>query len=381
VPRELEPSRILIFRPGSLGDTVVCLPSLHLIARRFPNADRRMLANFPVEGVSVPVPAILESTGLVSGYFEVDHAKIRGRLREQWKLCRQIRRWKPDLLIVLTRVRGIKQHLMELAFFKLCGVSSMLNMQLGKRTEKHHWVPGRRRYEYEAERLARSIHELGDCRLDDPASWSLNLSAGERARALEAVQQALGTQGLIVCSVGTAVEVKDWGVDNWSTFVRQLGRRANGYGLALVGASSEFERSEQVRADWCGPSINLCGRLTVRETAAVMERAAIYLGHDSGPMHLAAIAGVPSVAIFTARERAGVWFPYGNQHRVIYHAVPCAGCGLSKCTVYSKRCITSITVGEVLEATEDLLRRPRLSRFSSGASTEGAVSVSVRDRW
>ena len=51
--------------------------------------------------------------------------------------------------------------------------------------------------------------------------------------------------------------------------------------------------------------MNLCGRLSIRETAAVMKHADVYLGHDSGPMHLAAAAGVPCVGIYTAREHAG----------------------------------------------------------------------------
>lgn len=66
------PSRVLIFRPGSVGDTMVCLPCFHLIARRFPNAERRVLTNSPVSKVSVSVKSILDGTGLVDDYFEVD---------------------------------------------------------------------------------------------------------------------------------------------------------------------------------------------------------------------------------------------------------------------------------------------------------------------
>src|SRR5208283_4872574 len=112
-------SRILIFRPGSVGDTVVCLPCLHLIARRFPNAERRLLTNSPALKVSVPVKAILDGTRLVDDYFEVDYNDVRRRSRTKWDLCRRIRSWRPDLLIVLTEPRDFKQHFSELAFFKL----------------------------------------------------------------------------------------------------------------------------------------------------------------------------------------------------------------------------------------------------------------------
>jgi len=96
-----------------------------------------------------------------------------------------------------------------------------------------------------------------------------------------------------------------------------------------------------------------------------MKHASVYLGHDSGPIHLAAAAGVPCVGIYSARNPAGTWFPYGNRHRVILHDVPCAGCKLSECTVYAKRCITSITVAEVLAAVEDLLQQAGSASFQT----------------
>ena len=50
-----------------------------------------------------------------------------------------------------------------------------------------------------------------------------------------------------------------------------------------------------------GAKVNLCGRLTPRETAAVLEHAEVFLGPDSGPMHLAASVGVPCVIAFSAQ--------------------------------------------------------------------------------
>ena len=69
-------------------------------------------------------------------------------------------------------------------------------------------------------------------------------------------------------------------------------------------------------------------------------------------MHLAAAVGTPCVAIFAARNIPRVWFPYGEQHRVVYHEVDCMGCGLETCIVEGKKCILSITVAEVMVAVE-----------------------------
>ncbi len=101
--------------------------------------------------------------------------------------------------------------------------------------------------------------------------------------------------------------------------------------------------------------MNVCGELTPRESAAVFARARVYLGHDSGPMHLAAAVGTTCVAVFSARGKPRRWFPYGRGHRVVYHRVSCWGCGLTTCVVEGKRCILSIGVGEVLREVEGVL--------------------------
>ena len=60
--------RVLVYRLGSLGDMVVALPALHLVARAFPEAERRMLTNVPVNSKAAAAAAILEGSGLVQGY-------------------------------------------------------------------------------------------------------------------------------------------------------------------------------------------------------------------------------------------------------------------------------------------------------------------------
>ena len=58
------------------------------------------------------------------------------------------------------------------------------------------------------------------------------------------------------------------------------------------------------------------------------------------------------VAIFAARNIPRQWFPFGKQHRVVYHRVECWGCGLETCIEQQKKCLMSITVDEVMEAVQ-----------------------------
>ena len=353
------PNRVLIFRPGSLGDVVVSLPCFHLIQRVYPKAERRLLTNSPVKPVSVAARSLLDGSGLVDGYFEVDYSFVRSRLAGPMSLRKEIAQWIPNLLIYLPGLRGWRQLLEELLFFKLCGIRRVVGIPFSADLRTPRWLEDRGCFEQEGWRLARRVADLGDAHPEDLANWDLRLSAEESRRAEEGLGSDLRNMPLIVASVGTAVMVKDWGSENWCDFMRGLRGLARGYGLALVGAAGEFERAQTVRGEWSGPSVNLCGKLSPRESAAVMRFAAVYIGHDSGPMHLAAAAGVPCLAIFTAREQPGVWFPYGSQHRVIYHDVPCKGCRLDTCVANAKTCIMSITVDEALQAASELLAESR----------------------
>ena len=357
--------RVLIYRLGSLGDTVVALPGFHLVARAFPDAERRLLTNFPVAGKAPPAAAVLDGTGTVHGYFRYS-AGTRS-LRELLGLWWRIARWRPDVLVYLGPARGLESAERDARFFRMCGVRRMVGVPLTEDMQRNRISfdpePGYDVEEYEAERLARNLQELGDARVSDRASWDLRLTDGERLRAAEVLQPARGRPVIAMC-LGTKVQANDWGEANWRALLDRLAEMFPECALAITGAPDDRAASERVSLGWreraaageSGPVIDLCGQLKPRESAAVFERAKVYVGHDSGPMHLASAVGTPCVAVFSGRGKPKRWFPYGEGHRVLYHRVSCWGCGLETCIVEGKRCILSIRIEEVAAAVEDVLR-------------------------
>ncbi len=344
--------KVLIYRLGSLGDTLIALPALHLVARAFPGADRRMLTNFPVNAKAPPAAAILEHTGLVQGYFR--YAVGTRSLRELAGLWWRLIRWRPDVLIYLGPRRGVAAARRDAVFFRLCGIGRQIGVPVTEDMENHRTVGSdglRPVLEPEGKRLVRNLAELGDGHIDDAASWDLRLTQAEHMRASDVLQPTEG-RPLIAVSVGTKVQSKDWGRENWRALLARMAVLYPDHALALAGAPEEYETSEYAADGWRegsgGPVVNLCGQLTPRQSAAVFSRAVVFVGHDSGPMHLAAAVQTACVAIFAARNIPKVWFPYGDQHRVLYHHVDCEGCGLETCIVQKKKCITSITVDEVM---------------------------------
>jgi heptosyltransferase III len=370
--------RVLVYRLGSLGDTLIALPSFHLIARAFPHAERRLLTNLPVAAKAPPAAAVLEHTDLIHGYMR--YTTGTRSIRELLRLALAIRRFKPDVLVYLTGARGIDAAGRDAKFFRLAGIRRQIGVPLTTAAQLNLFggetpASPNADLEPEASRLARNIRELGDARLDDPTSWDLHLTPDEHATAARAIGEALSPQNaalkheILAVSVGTKVQSKDWCRDNWRSLLTRLARAFPNRALLLAGSPEESDASNFAASDWIasggGPVVNLCGRLTPRESAAAFARARLFIGHDSGPMHLAAAVGTPCVAIFAARNLPRQWFPYGPHHRILYHRVECAGCGLETCIEQQKKCILSITVDEVLSAVHTALTEAAIQQKSN----------------
>ena len=322
----------------------MALPALRLVAKAFPDATRWLLTNFSVNAKAPPMASVLEGTGLVHGYVEypLGMRDVAGLL----KLRREIRRFRPDVLVYLAGARGRIKAWRDALFFRACGIRRLV----GVPHALDHQGPrrlGGGLYEYEGARLARCLRALGDARFDAPNAFDLALSDTEHQAAIRALGPLADGRPLLMASIGAKVDVKDWGDLNWSELLSRLGTRLREWGLAMLGTADERKRSEALLANWLGTSVNLCGELSVRESAAVLTRARVYMGHDSGPMHLAAAVGTPCVAVFSSRNLPGEWFPYGDQHRVLYHSIFCQGCRLEVCIERDKACIRSITVDQV----------------------------------
>ncbi len=305
------PRRILIYRIGSLGDTVVALPCFHLVARTYPDADRRLLTNFPVHEKAPLSAAILEGSGLVHGYmrYPVGLRSLRGIIN----LWREIRRYRPEILIYMAPPRGLKAARRDKMFFRLCGIRSILGVPDTEDLQKCRWldeVPGYVRpeppigglppdiglpveklVEPEAWRLARCLAPLGDARPQDDASWDLQLTEAEKAKARQIAETA--AKPILAAAIGTKVQAKDWGWDNWQKLLTTLARRLPEHRLVLCGAASEAAESAAAATAWGERALNLCGQFSPRETAAVLAHAQLLLALDSGPMHLAASVGTP----------------------------------------------------------------------------------------
>lgn len=306
---------VLIYRLGSMGDTVVALPCFHKIALTYPDARRIVITNRPVASSAAALEQILGGSGLVHGYIDYPLG-LRNPLAIA-RLAREIKKSGARVLVYLTDRPQLFGVLRDIAFFRLLGIRRIIGAPIRKQQRRCKTDDKTGVLEPEAERLARCLSSLGRIDLDDAHVWNLRLRRDEIERALHSLS-TLAANSFVAVHVGTKDAAKDWGDENWAKLLAALCHEHSDLGLVFVGAADEAVRCADLAANWRGPTLNLCGSLPPRSSAVVLSRAMLFIGHDSGPMHLAASQGTRCVALFGDHEPPRRWHPYGADHRIIH---------------------------------------------------------------
>ncbi|MFN8179450.1 MAG: lipopolysaccharide heptosyltransferase II [bacterium] len=138
---------------------------------------------------------------------------------------------------------------------------------------------------------------------------------------------------------------KRWSASRFAEVARSLAAR--GCAVAVVGGAGDAEAVRAVRD--AAPVLDLGGRTSVGVLAAVLQSCDLVVTNDTGPMHLAAAVGTPTVAIFGSTSPA--WTrPWGEGHRVARRAVACSPCYRRDCRI-GYLCLEGVETSRVIEAS------------------------------
>lgn len=155
-----------------------------------------------------------------------------------------------------------------------------------------------------------------------------------------------GRGPLIVLHIGAGNRFRYWGTDNLVRLVRLLGE-APGARVALIGGAEDKAAEAEILEKAPG-TLSFVGALDLAGTAELIRRAAVFVGPDSGPMHIAAAVGTPIVAWFgpTVPANFAPWKPAGGA-RIIEKALDCRPCRQRTCVHGDFRCLQLISPEEV----------------------------------
>jgi ADP-heptose:LPS heptosyltransferase len=344
---------ILVFRIGQLGDTLVSLPTVSVIRKRHPGHRLVLLTETqPSESGYVSSWDVLGPTNWfdeVMFYTPTRNPALR--ILTMFSLAQRIRALRPAMIYDLAPERTARQSRRDRFFFeKLAGVKDYHGggFLLKPPKDAHGSLP---RIAPEWRRLLGLIDakaEDGYFRLQIPESEM------QRARALLLHEGLKMDTRVLAVGPGSKMPSKVWSLERFREMGERLLSILPDIHLLVVGGKEDAVIGRTLCDAWGQRAHNLAGRLSIYESAAVLQRCLAYAGNDTGAMHLAAMVGVSCVALFSARDYPGQWEPYGEGHVILRHETECAGCMRTICP-YDNKCLNLISVDEAERAVRNVI--------------------------
>lgn len=346
---------ILVFRIGQMGDTLISMPAISVIRRRHPGHRLVLLTETqPPSSGNVSAWNVLQPTGWFDDVMFYAPAKNAAQqLTIMLSLAYRIRALRPEMIYDLAPERTGRQARRDRFFFRrLAGVSDYRGGGFMEKPPKNAQgvLP---RIKPEWKRLMRVIGAE-----TESIDFQWRLPDDEARCAREYIEREGIGEGVRILAVGpgSKMPAKRWPLERFRELGRRLLAADTELHLIVVGGKEDAVLGQELTAAWGKRSHNLAGRLSVYGTAAVLQRCVAYLGNDAGAMHLAGMAGIPCVALFSARDYPGQWEPYGSGHVILRHETDCAGCMRSICP-YENKCLYLISTDEAERAARSVITK------------------------
>ena len=319
-----------------MGDLLHLTPAIRALKERFPQARISILVG------SRMTASLFENNPLVHDTVIFEKKGVHRSLSGLLKLWKELRKRRFDLVINYQR-SNLKGWLLASAAFP-CRV--LIYHKARKR--KIHAVVNH----------LETLAPLGINPLT--ADQRLEFIPGREAeRYAEQLFEASGFHGKTVVALnpGASFRIKCWSPDRLAALGERLGNEL-GAGVIIVGGGGERDLAEEISSGMSRPPLDLVGRTDLLQLGAVIQKCALMVSGDTGPMHMATAVGTPVIALFGAidPDRTG---PVGEGHSIIRHReIACVPCNAKSCA--NRRhlaCMEEISVDEVFRAIVELLAK------------------------
>jgi lipopolysaccharide heptosyltransferase II len=323
--------RILVIRPGGIGDGVLLAPALTALKERFPVATVTVLAEARNAAFFSLCPAV--STVLLY-HKPGDLARV---LKGGYDLVIDTEQW----------------HRLSAVVARLTRSPISIGYATNERRRLFAHGVGYSHDDYEVQSFFRLLEPLGITPPDAVPVPFLKVPAAADQRAAVLLAPLAG-KNYIAVFPGASIVERRWGAAKFRAVAEAMA--ADGYAVVVVGGEGDQLDGAQIARDL---GLNLAGKTSLAETAAVLAKSSVLLSGDSGVLHLAVGLAVPTVSLF-GPGLVAKWGPQGAHDVILNKHLPCSPCtrfGTTPPCPAKGRCLSDISVAEVSAALRALLGR------------------------
>jgi lipopolysaccharide heptosyltransferase II len=325
-------NKILVIRPGGIGDAVLLIPVIHALKAVYPHAVIEILAE-------KRNAAVFTLCSCHAHLFHYDKpGELLAAIQGNYDVVIDTEQW----------------HRLSALTARLTRAPILIGYATNERKRMFNYPILYSHKEYEIYSFYNLLAPLG---IPAPERiFTPFLTVPESAK--QRVQLLLGdlsAKQFVSIFPGASISERRWGSDRFRMVTERL--YAQGIPVVVVGGKDDVSGGDRIIAGTYG--LNLAGKTSLTETAAVIEKSLILVSGDTGILHVAVGLGKPTVSLF-GPGMAQKWAPHGDRHIVInkgLHCSPCTKFGYTpKCPVKAK-CMSDITADEVAAALELLLEK------------------------
>ena len=319
--------KILLMRLSSLGDIVLTTPAIRAVRAHFPDAYIAML-------VGKQAADVLQENPHLDEIITFDRLAKHKDTREMLRIIRILRERKFTLVLDLQRKFRTELLMYCSGAVERVGKGRLCTLRVPEQGNKHataHYFD--------------LLHAVGIPAVDQ--RLELFLAESERKEASQRLAAAGVTEAGLKVGLfpGAGWKLREWMPDRFAAIGNRLVEHLNAEVL-IFGGPKEAALVQIVANLMEVPAVPFAGNLQVRELAACIEKCDLFLTNDTGPMHIAAAVGTPTVSLFGPGNHIR-FQPLGEFHRTIRHAVPCSPCKQFTDTCKNNICMQKITIDEV----------------------------------
>ena len=340
LPKDFTPKRILVVKLDHLGDVLLATPVFSNLRQAYPNAELHALTGAWSRVVLEKHPDVNEVLEYNSPTF--CRTGPPTPLRETFRLYQQLHRQKYDLLVELrSDWRIVCFALLRIAPKRLDRAASQVANKLGfpQFTGTH-----------ETTRNLDVLHKAGIPTPIQTTTFAVTAADEKWASDFLTTLQIDSERPLIALHPGSPIQIKRWMPERYAELADWLIARKRAQ-ILFVGVKDEIPIITEIQGLMQSASINIAGKTTLTQLASILPQCNVFIGNDSGPMHLAAAVGTRTIGLYGPGDptRFG---PVGAMCQTIRRRTDCPPCPETTCRFGEDGCMSAIRVTDVIQTLE-----------------------------